>query len=794
MEPNLNLPGVPSRPEESLSGTSSQTSPSLALQRIQRYNDMGNGANAPEDEGPGLIEYWRVLRRRKGTVLLISVLGLLLSILITLPMTPVYQSKALIEIQDVNDNFLNMKNVQQFGNVAGTNVMTDIQTQIKILQSDSLLERVGNKLKLDTKAKVENAQGRISAWRRALNLPEEASQDVHAEALGMAKSNLKVRAAGQTRIVEVLVESTDRKLAADYANTLTTEFIDQNMEAKWLQTQKTGEWLNKQIDEMKIKLEKSEEELQAYARKSGLLFTQEKSSVSEEKLKQLQEGLSKATSERINKQSRWEMVSSASPETLPDVLNDTTLRDYGMKLTDLRRQLSELKATFTANYPKVQKLEPQILTIEAAYDRERKAILERIKNEFTEAARREKLLSNDHVAQTSLVRGEGEKGIQYGIFKREVDSNRNLYESMLGRVKEANIAGAIRASNVRIVDPAKPARAPSRPVLPLNAALGLLAGVFAGVGFVVTTDKANKTLREPGDSLFYLNLPELGVIFSGQGSGKQRKVRAKIHSEKLLITASVVKPEARERIELTVHQHKSSMLAESFRSTLTSILFAQKNTEERPKALIITSASPGEGKSTIVSNMALALAEINQRVLLIDCDTRKPRQHHIFNVNNEKGLSTFLLDPAPVAERELKSLIQETEFPGVSILTAGPSVSSATNLFYGAPMGQLLDMLQGMYDVIVVDTPPMLQIPDARILARRAGAVILVMRAGKTTRDAALAMRNQLRQDGTHVIGTIMNDWDPKKSPGGYYGYGGGYYQTYRGYYGGHSRVDGKLS
>lgn len=757
------------------------------------YGPMQPEAGQTEDEGPGLVEYWRVLQRRKGTVILISVLGLLLAVLITLPMTPVYQAKALIEVQDVNDNFLNMKNVQQFGNVAGMNVMTDIQTQIKILQSDSLLERVSDKLKVVKAGQIEQDGDRVSAWRRALNLPEEDSGDAHAQALSMAKGNLKVRAAGQTRIVEVLVESTDRQLASDYANTLTTEFIEQNMEARWQQTQKTGEWLSRQLDEMKIKLEKSEESLQAYARSSGLLFTQEKTSVSEEKLKQLQTGMSAATADRISKQSRWEMAETASPETLPDVLNDATLRAYSTNLTDLRRQLAELKATFTASYPKVQKLEPQLATIEAAYQRERAAILKRIKNEFDEAARREKLLAADYNGQTRLVRDEGEKGIQYGIFRREVDSNRTLYEGMLGRVKEASIAGAIRASNVRIVDPAKPPKRPSRPVLPLNAALGLLAGVFAGVGFVVTTDKANKTLRDPGDATFYLNLPELGVIPSDKvmGTGKTaKKIKAAIYNERLLTVG--VDAELAERVELVVHQKKPSMMAESFRATLTSILFAGQNGVERPKALVYTSAGPGEGKSTVVSNMATALAEINQRVLLIDADTRKPRQHQIFGTSNDRGLTTLLLDPLPLPERDLASFIQVTQVPGVWLLPAGPGVASATNLLYGATMAQLLDALKGQFDVVLIDTPPMLQIPDARILGRMAGGVILVLRAGKTTRDAAKAMRNQLQQDGTKIMGTILNDWNPKMSPGGYYGYAGGYYKSYKGYYGGTDRNENK--
>ena len=746
-------------------------------------------SNEGEEEGPGLLAYWRLLRRRKGTVFLIAAAALILAVLITLPMTPVYTAKAWIEIQETNQNFMNMKDVQQFSSDSGGYMlMTDIQTHIRVLQSLSLLDRVTTKFKEQRAAGADGATtvGRVSAWRRALNLPEDKPEEERETALQLAKSSVKVRAQGQTRIIEVTTDSTDKRLAADFVNTLANEFIDQNMEARWQQTQKTGEWLTRQLDEMKIKLERSEDQLQDYARKSGLLFTDEKSSVAEERLKQLQQALSAATAERVAKQSRFEMAKNASPESLPDVINDSGLRELQSKITELQRQSAELKATYNDKYPKLQRLDPQVKWLESQFQRERAAILARIQNENTEAMRKETLLRVDYETQAKLVRDDGEKGVHYNILKREVDSNRRLYESMLQRVKEASLAGAIKASNIRVVDPARVPTFPSRPSLPLNAALGLLAGLFAGVAFVVTTDKANKTFRDPGDIQFYLNLPELGVIPSEKaqvGSYAKRKLKAAVHNEKLLLAKSGGTGELTERIELTVHQQKSSMLAESFRATLTSILFTGQN-GQRPKALVVTSSGPGEGKSTVVSNLAAALGEIHHRVLLIDADTRKPRQHEIFGVPNDSGLTTLLLDQRDPVEVDLEGVILPTRVPGVFIMPAGPPVAAVTNLLYSGRMEQYLELLTQLFDVVLIDTPPMLQIPDARVLGRMAGGVVLVMRTGKTTRDAALAVRQRLQEDGTKILGTVLNDWNPKASPGGYYGYTQGYYQSYKGYYG----------
>jgi len=748
------------------------------------------GHGGDEDDGPGLMEYWRLLRRRQGLILLLGALGLIVAVLVTLPMTPIYSAGTTIEIQEMNRNFMNMSAVNPVTSDSdGYSLLTDINTQIRIIESQTLVDRVAKKMSpaLTESAPVETAEpaGRISAWRRALNMKEASPVDARAAALDMAAGSVRAKSDGETRLIEVSVNSTDKKIAAEFANALANEFIEQNMESRWQQTQKTGEWLTRQLDEMKIKLEKSEDQLQEYARKSGLLFTSEKGSVSEERLKQMQEALSTATAERVGKQSRYEMAKSASPETLPDVINDAGLRELQSKLTELQRQAAELRTTYNDKYPKLLRLEPQVRWLESQFQRERAAILEKIKNENDEAVRKESLLRLDYEAQTKLVRDEGEKGVHYSILKREVDSNRLLYESMLQKVKEASIAGAMRASNIRVVDPAQMPGGPISPNLQKNGMLGMLVGLFLGAAFVIVTDKANKTFRDPGDIQFYLNLPELGVIPTEKvqtASYEKKKLKAAVHNERLLLNSGGRPVELAQRIELTVHQQKGSMLAESFRATLTSILFAGAGVK-RPRALVFTSAGPGEGKSTVVSNMASALGEIHQRVLLIDADTRKPRQHDIFGVPNDVGLTTLLLDPCDPEEADLERVIAATPVQGVFLLPAGPAVASITNLLYSGKMEQYLSILSEMFDVVLIDTPPMLQIPDARVIGRMAGGVVMVLRAGKTTRDAASAIRQRLQEDGTQILGSILNDWNPKASPGGYYGYTQGYYQSYKSYY-----------
>ena len=738
----------------------------------------------------GLLDYWRILKRRKGTVILVSFLGLLIGTLVTLPQTPIYQARTSIEIQDVNQNFLNSKETSPVYDFGAETALMDIQTQIKILQSDTLIGRTLAKLRIS--APPRNETSRIPAWRKALNLPEPTVRGERETAMSVAAGNLKVRAAAQTRIIELTCDSTNPKLAADFLNTLTNDYIDQNIEVRWQMSQRTGLWLSRQLEDMRIKLERSEDGLQSYARQAGLLFTGDKNNVSEEKLRELQSSLSAAQADRVARQSKWEIARAAAPETLPDVLNDPSLREYQAKLADLRRQQAELVATFKPGYTKVKRVEAQVAELESTLERERKSILERIRHEYDEAARREALLATAYQTQARIVTTDGEKSVQYNILKREVDSNRQLYDGMLQKVKETSIASAMRASNARVVDPAVPPSGPYKPNVRTNAMLGLFAGLFLGVVFVVMHEREDRCLQEPGDAPFFLGVPELGVIPSAASGGFLKKShyygRKELPAPKtepgMFPVAKIASSggavpigPSEERIELVTWQRKASILAEAFRVVLTSLLFTGHN-GSRPRVLVMTSASPREGKSTVTSNLGIALAEIRQRVLLIDADLRKPRLHDIFSLSNEKGLSTLLLE-RPFRPELMEGIIQETHIPGLFVLPSGPPTEAAANLLYSATLAELVVKFKKEFDMVILDTPPMLQMPDARVIGRIADGVLIVLRAGQTTRDAAIAARQRLGEDETRVVGTILNGWDPKRSPTGYYGSANKY-----GYYG----------
>lgn len=727
------------------------------------YGSYGSGYGYPDEGGGpgqgGILAYWRILRRHKGVFLLITFLGGLAGGLSTVPQAPVYKARTSLEIQSLNENFLNMRDVNPNVTPAGSPEY-EIQTHVGVLQSKTLIDRVITRL--GHRLPVTN--DRVSAWCRLLRLSEPVGEEFRRElSYQLAAKNLKVRAQPNTRLIEVLYDSTDPQLAADFANTLTREFIEQNLEGRWQTTQHTGDFLARQMEDLKIKLEKAEESMQGYARTSGLLFTAEKDNVAEQKLRQVQDELGRAQADRVARQSRYELAAAASAETLGEVLDDPALKDIQARLTELRRQLAELTSMLTLANPRVQKVQSQIAALESAREAHRWNILRRIQNDYGAANRREKLLAASYAAQAQLVTSQAEKISHYGILKREVETLRELYDAMLQRVQEAGIASALRASNVRIIDVAQRPRRPYKPNLPVSATLGMLASGFLGVVFVVLRERADRSIQQPGEPGLFLGVPEFGVIPVAR---PERRMLGATGPPSILRNAA-----------LATSRSRDFNITEAFGNVLTSLLFTGEN-GSRPRVIVLSSANPSEGKTTIAFNLGIALAEIHQRVLLIDADLRTPKLHRIFELDSEVGLSDLLRSatalngalPTPRGSdaegprrQAIGNFVHQTSISKLDVVPSG-SGDSAANLLYSPRLAEFLKRAREEYDIVLIDTPPMLTMSDARVVARHADGVIMVVRAHQTTRDAAQLACQRFSEDGTKVLGTILNQWRPRKS------------------------------
>lgn len=724
---------------------------------LQPYGAQGYPPQMPQDlDGlGGLIEYWRIICRRKWTVILLATLTAMASVALTLSLPHIYQAQASIEIQGMNERFLNMADVSPTATEGnGSTPEYDIQTQLRVLQSRSLLERIVAKPEFEKRlmgAELHKG-GLLSTWLRRAGILAARKAPSRGDLVATAAENLKVRAQASTRVIDIQFDSPDAHVAADFANTLAAEYAEQNLESRWRTARDTSEWLSRHLVELKINLEESERQLQDYARTSGLIFTGNKDNIAEDKLRQLQQDVSKARAERMAKQSRYEMAAKSSPDSLPDVIDDATLKDYQVKAADLRRQLAELMASLTPANPSVKKVQAQIASFETALQHRRDDLVQRVRNEYETAQRREDLLTADYDAHSAFVTQQSAKVAHYDVLKHEVDTNRQIYESLLQHGKEAAVASALRANNVRVIDAAKAPEKPYKPSLPINASAGLFSGLFLGMVAAVLKERGDRTIRRPGDASG-LNIREIGIIPSH--NFEPLRGQPSIYG---MVSAAAMSGQRHSG-------ERQNLMTEAFRAILPAIIYSGKN-GDRPKVIVVTSANPGEGKTTIIANIGAALARINQRVLLIDGDLRKPRLHKLFNVENTAGLTEYLngTSAAPA--------FQTTSTSGLSIMVAGNH--SDADILYSPKLGALIGRLRSEFDVILIDTPPILPVSDARVFSRHADAVILVLRSRQTTVDAARETAECFAEDGTQIMGTVLNDWNPKV--GGYGKYYGHHY------------------
>ena len=725
-----------------------------------------------------LLDYWHILLRHRLTLLVFALVGLFAAILISLVQTPIYRVRTSLEIQSAN--FLEIKSPDSNSSGNYASAESYVETQVKLLQSESLIEHVIEKMKLH-KERPTTLWGHI-AWgvQRLLPFSGTARLPEKEQLIRQIERNLTVQTSGNSRLLEVLYESPDPKIAADFANTLVSEFIELTQEERWKAAQGTAEWLTSHLDQMKSQLEASEAQLQDYARTSGLSITSEKESLAENRLKQLQDELSKAQADRISTQAKFEEARKKSADSLPEILDDANMREERQKLAELRRQYAELSTTLTPAHPRVQRVQAQIVELQAQIQKERTNVLGRISNEYAAARLRESLLSEAHENQEKLVADQSSKAIHYDTLKRDVDSNRRLYETMLQRVKEASLTAAMRDSNVIVIDRARPPLLPYRPSLPMNSAIGLLSGVFLGFAFVLLRERLDRRISAPGDAQVYLDLPELGVIpLDGEPAVSWPNTKLlHLHRSARAPLPAAVKPAANgEGPELATWKRKPSLIAECARTTLTSILLPTQDGDQ-PQVVVLTSPNMGDGKTTVACNLSIAMAEIGRKVLLMDGDLRRPRLHKVFHEGNTWGLSDLLWSETPLDSIPITHLVRRTEVSGLSLLPGGSCGVPPTNLFYSPRMSRLLARLRREFDMIMIDAPPMIHLADARVLGRLADGVILVVRAGQTTTESARFAIQRFTEDGTRVLGTVLNSWDPRTS--GSYSYGN--YGAYKDY------------
>lgn len=724
------------------------------------YLEPADTAQSHSQEPSGLYEYWQLMLSRKWLIASLTVLGAAFALVANSFISPLYLARTTMEIQGVPSRgaVTGMSNEE---NEFSPEVY--LHTQARVLQSRTLRTRVVERLRKLTPKRTYRKPAPLT-WTTVL----QRSRPLVAAA-SLPPVAIAVRIPENSRLLEIMCDAPDPMLAADFANATAEEYIDFTIEAQWDSAQRNAEWLNKQVEQTRKNLQASENALQGYSSQYGLLYTGDQRSVEEERLRQLQEELSRAAADRINKQALGEVASKSSADALAQVQDDARLMGYKTKLAELKWSLADLTVLYEPAHYRVERVQAQISELEKTLAQERQNVLTRINNDQQAASYRERLLADAYVAQLQKVNTQAQRAIMYGILKRDVDTNRQIYDQLLQRTKQVSISSALGKSSARILDAAEVPREPYRPSLPRNLLLGLCAGALLGIAWVVAGEQINRSLRAPGEAEFHLHVPELGVIPFRQSLSTQSALPP---AERLLTRHHGDSEES--AVELATWRNRPSEVAESFRNVIASILAG--GVDARWKVLLVTSATRGEGKSTVVANLGIALAEINYKVVMVDADMRKPRLHEIFSLPNSWGLTDLLKEKTQLRAAPLEALVRPTPVENAFVLPAGPGAVSIAALLYSNRLKELVERLRQDFDIVLIDSPPMSALSDARFLGRTADAAILVIRASQTTRDAALAAKERLVNDGILVAGTVLNGWDLKSKTRYGYGYGSGDY------------------
>lgn len=695
-------------------------------------------------------------RHRKAFALFV-VGGLILGLVLAYTQKPVYQARTSIEIQMPNEDFLNRRQLNPVTESGVLLLAPFLQTQLKLLESDTLLLQVNQKLNL---AKRDEFIPKPSLKDRLKGVKSKLlTQDALLEAI---HQRLTVRPAGDTEIMEILFESQDPKLARDFVNTLAADYRAQTVNRLVSSTTQTADVLSTQIDEAKRSLSQAENDLREYVSSNRILMANDKENFADTQLKQIQTNLSTARDTRIAAQSQYEMVRTASPDDLAKVLDSDTLKAYRVRLTELRTKYAEASEVLKPAHYQVRQLQAEIDEVQRAFERERAGILARLKTQYEAAQFREDALKKDYDHQVGQVADQMGKSIRYETLKRELDLRRQIYDQMLQKVKDAGIVSAMQASNVRVVDPGTAPDDPIKPKKPLYAVIGLSSGLFAGFVFMFATDRKREA-RTPRQRAVEipLDVPELGSI---PNLAPKRSLMAaagrRASSKALMRTES----EAVGPLELTSSRSAGSLAASTFREILPSMLSSSRRTG-RPRVITVTSACHGEGRTLVTCNLGAVIAQTGRSVLLIDGDRINPRLHDVFGLPNEIGFADLIAAYSDREDGAVAESVWMTKVPGLYVLPGGRGMGRLATLADDPRTASLFDRFCRDFDMVLVDTPPMLASGDARSLARQADGTALVVRPERTKPKLLEAAIRQLSEDGVPVIGKIINDCDSGPDP-----------------------------
>ncbi|MBI5665320.1 MAG: polysaccharide biosynthesis tyrosine autokinase [Nitrospirae bacterium] len=689
-----------SRIEDSLEkAVKLRTASAPAIRKEPLPPDFSRSYYEDREKQPHLRDYLDILIRRKWIVIIFLVSVVITGTIATLLMKPLYKATTTIQLGSGKAEIVTFKDVYKVGG--------DLETQYEILNSKNLAERVVTRLS-------------------SMNL-EEGGEKI---SIGDVKEGLEIEPIKKTDLVSVNFIAQSPEVAAYIANTVADEYVNFRQESKLKPSQLGGIRLRKEVEDIRGKLEASEKQLNEYVAKSNFVFTRndkDYENLLAQKYSALDQELNKVTAERISTEAIYEEVKKSGIDynvVLEKPIIQSLMRDY----IKLESEYSNLLMIHKPEYPKMLQLKDQIETIKKRIEIEEQNIINTLHSDYQLALKKEKLLSSAIAKLRLDVTSLQKDMIQFQILKREVETNRTMYDTLLQRLKEVDISTTLTESDVQILDKAQVPKSPFKPQKAYNIALSLLFGIFGGVFLAFFVEYFDNTIKTDADIERISRLPVIGRI-----------PISKTNTKELINDVS----------------NDDLAFSEAFRSISTGMQFS--NTSRLPKPILITSPMTQEGKSTISANIAKSLINSQRKGIIIDADLRRPDIHVLYNLDNSTGLSSYL-----TGESKFDALIKKSPHPGLDVITAGPIPPNPSELLDSSQMRELIDALSAAYDYIIIDSAPVLGMSDSLVLSTISEGVILVVKAQNTPLDALTQTHKALTNINANTVGVILNGVDIK--------------------------------
>jgi succinoglycan biosynthesis transport protein ExoP len=737
---------------------------------LERYelvpapDDFGN----PFGPQKHLREYLRILMCRKWLILTCILTFVAAATVYTFRQTPIYEATARVEIDLQSDTNLPYQDFSQDG-YNSSRYQEYLETQIKHITSRSLARRVVLATGMDRELPAafkqdEDAFQPASLWNwipgfgadETNNLPETREEKIE-EAIDLVLEDMTITPNRNSRIIDVTYKSTDPELAATIVNTLTREYIDYNFQVKFDATARATDFLQKQLVDLKAKVEESDAALIDYAREHNILNVGDKQDVVMQTLEDFNSNLSEARATRMAKESVYKTMADAAAVRFPQAMRTPLMEKLEPELLADEQKLAEMTAQLGPAMPQVKQLQSKVSQAREQLQREKELAIQNARTEYDTAMAREKLLSEAFENQKILANNLNESSIHYNILRREVETNKQLYDGLLQRMKEAGVAAGLKSSNVRVVDDARVPDKPSSPKPKLNLALALMLGMMSGVGLAFSLNYLDNTVKTPEDVEEMIGLPSLGLIPSLQSARGRYGRLPGPRKQRSALPESLVKQE----VELASLNAGSSLIAEAYRGLRTALLLSTP--ENPPKIIMVTSSKAEEGKTTTICNTALSLAQTGKRVLILECDMRRPRIRRIFQESGE-GMSEYL-----TGQVEFNAVVKETTIPNLSIVHAGTPPPNPGELLGSQRMQAAVLAAAKTFDFILIDTPPLMSVTDPLIVAPLADGVILVIKGGGIVPDILKRAKKNLESVHARILGVVFNNVDLNSAGYQYY-------------------------